>query len=107
VPTLSAANPICTAQNSAVRIKVNSASCQADPCTIRFQKGRRAYFEIHPVACKSDSSEFSIQVLGKSASAKPKLTSCDGNASCPKAFSKDGVASISLVQGKTWGMIQY
>lgn len=101
------AEQLCAAQNKSIKVSVHSSVCQADACRVKFQPGRKAYFEFQPAACKSGAPEFSIQIEKKSDKARPKLASCDGNASCPSRLEANGNTQNFEVQGKAWGTITY
>lgn len=101
------AERLCTAQNEFVKVSVHSSVCQTSACTVKFQPGRKAYFEFQPAACEGGAQEFSIQVEKKSSKATPKLASCDGNASCPMRLEANGNTQNFEAQGKTWGAISY
>lgn len=101
------AERLCTAQNESVTVSVHSSACQTSACTVKFQSGRKAYFEFQPAACDDGAQEFSIRVEKKSCKARPKLLSCDGNASCPSRLEANGNTQNFEAQGKTWGTISY
>jgi hypothetical protein len=101
------AERLCTAQNKFIKVSVHSGACQANLCRVKFQSGRKAYFEFQPAACEGGAPEFSIQVEKKSSKARPKLAKCDGNASCPSRLEANGNTQNFEVQGKTWGTISY
>lgn len=101
------AERLCTAQNESVKVSVHSSACQASACTVKFQPGRKAYFEFQPAACEGGAQEFSIQVEKKSSKATPKLASCDGTASCPSRLEANGNTQNFEAQAKTWGTISY
>lgn len=105
-PDIGAA-PLCTAKNKDTIVSIYSTACKADPCVVKFEAGRLAYFEFHPTDCTSTSQEFSIQVIQKTGEANPQMKSCDGNATCPDHFNQDGVTPVFTAQGKTWGRIRY
>jgi hypothetical protein len=101
------AERLCTAQNKSIKVSVHSSACQANACIVKFQPGRKAYFEFQPAACEGGAPEFSIQVEKKSSKARPKLASCDGNASCPSRLEANGNTQKFEARGKTWGTISY
>ncbi|MBY0464240.1 MAG: hypothetical protein K2W33_04785 [Burkholderiales bacterium] len=101
------AQTLCEAKDKNVAISIRSATCKADPCMVKFEAGRLAYFEFHPTDCTSTSQDFSIQVTPRTGKATPQMKSCDGNATCPDHFNQDGVTPAFTAQGKTWGRIRY
>jgi hypothetical protein len=99
------AESLCKGATKNFKLLISEQSnCKASSCRVE-KKGENLYFEINPSSCDSELAEFRLSVTATKKNIKPKLPKCDGNASCPSGFDKNGKATISLVQGKVWGEV--